>query len=247
MPRHVLLNNVEHKNLRVITRHGQEFGDAVGSVPTFPTEFAEILREYPIFFRKDSKTGEYACVALLGFARDENLFLEGDRWNASYVPGIVARGPFLIGFQERQDGGELRREPVIHLDMEDKRISEAEGERVFLENGGNSAFLDRMAAILAGLNDGMAASKAMFAMLTKYELIEPVQLEIKFTSGKYDIVGLHTVSAQKLRNLTAEQLFDLNRSGFLQGAYLVLASLNNVQRLIDRKLRREQAQAAMAS
>ena len=55
------------------------------------------------------------------------------------------------------------------------------------------------------------------------------------------------MSAQKLRNLTAEQLFDLNRSGFLQGAYLVLASLNNVQRLIDRKLRREQAQAAMAS
>jgi len=45
----------------------------------------------------------------------------------------------------------------------------------------------------------------------------------------------------------AEQLFELNRSGFLQGAYLVLASLNNVQKLIDRKQRREQAQAAIAS
>ena len=115
MARHVLLNNVEHKNLRVVTRHGKDLGEAVGSVPTFPTEFAEILREYPIFFRKDTNTGEYGCIALLGFARDENLFLEGDRWDASYVPGIVARGPFLIGFQERQDGGELRREPVIHV------------------------------------------------------------------------------------------------------------------------------------
>ena len=44
MARHVLLNNVEHKNLRVVTRHGKDFGEAVGSVPTFPTEFAEILR-----------------------------------------------------------------------------------------------------------------------------------------------------------------------------------------------------------
>ena len=44
MARHVLLNNVEHKNLRVVIRHGKEFGEAVGSVPTFPTEFAEILR-----------------------------------------------------------------------------------------------------------------------------------------------------------------------------------------------------------
>jgi hypothetical protein len=55
------------------------------------------------------------------------------------------------------------------------------------------------------------------------------------------------VSQQKLRNLTAEQLFELNRSGFLQGAYLVVASLNNVQKLIDRKQRREQGQAAIAS
>ena len=247
MPRHVLLNNVEHKNLRVVTRHGKEFGEAVGSVPTFPTEFAEILREYPIFFRKDTNTGEYGCIALLGFTRDENLFLEGDRWDASYVPGIVARGPFLIGFQERQDGGELRREPVIHIDVEDKRVGESEGEPVFLENGGNSRYLDSVANILAGLNEGIAASKAMFAAFTAYDLIEPVQLEIKFGSGKYDIVGLHTVSANKLRNLTAEQLFELNRSGFLQGAYLVLASLNNVQKLIDRKMRREPAQADIAS
>jgi hypothetical protein len=247
MARHVLLNNVEHKNLRVVTRHGTEFGEAIGSVPTFPTEFAEVLREYPIFFRKDSNTGEYGCIALLGFARDENLFLDGDRWDASYVPGIVARGPFLIGFQERQDGGELRREPVIHVDMEDKRVSETEGEQVFLENGGNSRYLDHIANVLAGLNEGIAATKAMFAAFTACDLIEPVQLEIKFGSGKYDIVGLHTVSAQKLRNLTAEQLFELNRSGFLQGAYLVLASLNNVQKLIERKQRRERAQAEIAS
>jgi hypothetical protein len=136
---------------------------------------------------------------------------------------------------------------VIHIDMEDKRVGESEGEQVFLENGGNSRYLDHIATILAGLNDGIAASKAMFAAFTAYDLIEPVQLEIKLGSGKYDIVGLHTVSAQKLRNLTAEQLFELNRSGFLQGAYLVQASLNNVQKLIDRKQRRDQAQADIAS
>ena len=247
MSRHVLLNNVEHKNLRVNTSYGKEFGTAVGSVPTFPTEFAEILREYPIFFRKDPNTGEYSCVALLGFAREENLFLEGDRWDASYVPAIIARGPFLIGFQERQDGGELRREPVIHVDMDDKRISETSGERVFLENGGNSRYLDRIARILSGLNDGIAASKAMFAVFTAMDLIEPVKIDIKFNSGQYEVVGLHTVSAQKMRNLTGEQLLELNRSGFLQGAYLVLSSLNNLQRLIDRKQRRDEAQAAMAS
>jgi len=247
MSRHVLLNNVEHKNLRIAMRHGADFGEAVGSVPTFPTEFAEVVREYPIFFRKDANSGEYTCVALLGFARDENLFLEGDRWNANYVPGIVARGPFLIGFQERQDGGELRREPVIHVDMEDKRVSETEGDRVFLENGGNSRYLERVANILGGLNDGIAAAKAMIEVFKRFDLIDPIKLDIKFPNGQYEVVGLHTIGAQKMRNLTADQLLELNRSGFLQGAYLVMASLNNVQLRIERKQRREQAQAAMAS
>ena len=59
MTNHVMLNNIQHKNLRVITRQGAEFGDNVGTVLTFPTEFADIQREYPIFFRKDPNTGEY--------------------------------------------------------------------------------------------------------------------------------------------------------------------------------------------
>ena len=34
MTRHVMLNNVAHKDLRVITRYGAEFGDNVGTVIT---------------------------------------------------------------------------------------------------------------------------------------------------------------------------------------------------------------------
>src|SRR5689334_25355677 len=105
MTNHVLLDNITHKDLRIRMQHGAEFGDNVGTVPTFPTEFADVQREYPIFFRRD-QNGDFYSVALLGFKNDENLFLKGDRWDATYVPGILARGPFLIGFQERQEGGE---------------------------------------------------------------------------------------------------------------------------------------------
>ena len=41
-----------------------------------PTEFADVQREYPIFFRKDPATGEFMSIALLGFSKDENLFLD---------------------------------------------------------------------------------------------------------------------------------------------------------------------------
>ena len=65
MPRYELLNNVTHKDLRIVTRFGREYGDEVGLVPAFPTEFAELQREYPIFLRKDSKSGDWQAVALL--------------------------------------------------------------------------------------------------------------------------------------------------------------------------------------
>ncbi|HEY5808817.1 MAG TPA: SapC family protein, partial [Povalibacter sp.] len=208
MTRHAMLNNVTHKDLRVITRHGAEFGDNIGSVPTFPTEYADVQREYPIFFRKDQDSGEFQSMVLLGFGKDENLFLTEDgRWDASYIPGVVARGPFLIGFQEQDVGGTVQKEPVIHIDMDHPRVSQSEGEPVFLPQGGNSRYLDNISVILRGLRDGMAISKAMFSAFTALDLIEPVKLEIKLgTEEQYNVVGMHTINAEKLRALEGETL-----------------------------------------
>lgn len=248
MARHVLLNNVAHKDLRVITRHGAELGHEVGSVLTFPTEYGDIQREYPIFFRKDEARGEYVSVALLGLAPDENLFLDETGWHASYIPAVVARGPFLIGFQQQEVGGDLRREPVIHVDLDDPRVSESEGEPVFLPQGGNSRYLERIASILRGIHEGMAVSHAMFAAFAEHGLIEPVKVEAQFNAEEqYEVLGLHTLSEEKLRALDGDALARLSRAGFLQGAFLVLASLGNVSRLIDMKHRRRQRDAGRAS
>jgi hypothetical protein len=248
MTRQVMLNQVEHKNLRVLNQHGPQFGENVGTVTLLPNEYAAAQREYPIFFRKDANTGEYQSIALLGFSKDENLFLDGDRWDAAYLPAVIARGPFLIGYQKRQEGGESRVEPVIYVDVEDSRISQSEGERLFLEQGGNSRYLDRVGAILNAINEGLTMSKAMIAAFTSLELIEPTKVEVTVNATlHYELLGLHTISERKLRNLGADALYELHRSGNLQSAYLMLASINNVERLIDRKRRRAQPQAAMAS
>ncbi|HAE94281.1 MAG TPA: peptide ABC transporter permease, partial [Hyphomonas atlantica] len=48
-----LLNNIDHADLKIVTRRGAEFGDSVNQVAVYPTEFSELQRDYPIFFRKD--------------------------------------------------------------------------------------------------------------------------------------------------------------------------------------------------
>ena len=71
----VLLNNVDHADLRVIAGHGATFGDAINQALILPTEFEAAQREYPILIRKDD-AGGYQAVVLLGLDRDENLFLD---------------------------------------------------------------------------------------------------------------------------------------------------------------------------
>ena len=244
MARHELLNNVAHRDLRVDTSFGRGFGDPVGMVPAYPTEFAELQREYPIFFRRDPESGEYHAVALLGFTTDENLFLQGDRWDATYLPGHIARGPFLIGFQEQQVDGELRREPVIHVDVEHPRVRSGAGQPVFLPQGGNSPYLEHISTVLRGIRDGMEAGKAMFAAFDALELIQPVALDVRFNDELgANLTGLHGIDRERLQKLDASSLHRLNLAGWLEGAYLVLASMYNMRRLIAEKQRRLRQQS----
>jgi hypothetical protein len=248
MARYALLNNVDHQDLRVITRYGAEFGDNVAMVLTFPSEYADIQREYPIFFRKDPDSGEFASVALLGLQEGENLFLDNGRWNAKYVPGMIARGPFLIGFQDQQVDGAMRKERVIHVDLDHARISRAEGQPLFLPRGGNTPYLDHVANVLNGIHEGLEFGRVMTAAFQQLDLLEPLKLEVKVNeTQKYAIEGLHTLNEDKLRALEGESLYRMHRSGFLQGAYLVQASLGNVRTLMALKQRRSSGAGPAAS
>jgi len=241
MPRHALLDNVTHKDLRVAMRFGAQYGDAIGMVAVFPTEFAELQREYPIFLRRDA-AGAWQAVALLGFSADENLFLQGDQWSASYLPGVIAKGPFLIGHQEQHVDGQLSRVPVIHVDMEHPRLGDVEGERIFLPHGGHTPYLEHVITILRGINDGVAAAHAMFPALDAAGLLQPMRLEFALDDAHaVNVDGLYAIDRERLAALAPDVLVGLHRSGCLEGAYLMLSSLHNLRRLMAEKQRRLRA------
>ena len=170
----VLLNNVDHNDLHVITRHGPEFGDAVSQVLVFPTEFESVQREYPIVFRRDAE-GALRPVALLGLSRDENLFLDGaGGWRSSYIPALLQRGPFSIGAPDTAEG-----EPMIRIDLEHPRVSRSEGTPIFLPQGGNSAYLEHIAGVLRTIYVGHHLLDPMIAAFEGAGLLQPVNLEAR--------------------------------------------------------------------
>ena len=226
----VLLNNVDHKELRVITKRGAQFGDAVMSSMTFAAEFRDLQAHYPIVFRKTNDGLSFEAIVLFGFQEGENLFLGSSGWDASYVPLLIERQPFLIG----NTGGEL----MMHVDLDSPRVSGAEGEPVFLPHGGNSEFLERMNSVLLSIHQGLQSTAAFIAALTEHQLLESFVLDIELNDGSQNrLAGFYTINEDKVRSLDGAVLEQLNRAGYLQAIFMVIASLSNFRALIERKNR----------
>jgi hypothetical protein len=69
----VVLNNVEHKDLKVDARQRASYGDNVNRTLAFPTEFGELHKEYPILFHKDPETSALHAHAILGFDLERSI------------------------------------------------------------------------------------------------------------------------------------------------------------------------------
>ena len=232
----VLLNNVDHQELRIDTRHGAAFGDAVNQVLIFPTEYEDVQREYPIFFHKD-EGGDFRSIALLGLDRDENLFLGEGGWEGRYVPAMQQRGPFSIALQGQE--GEAPPQPMIHVDLDHPRIGTDSGEKLFLPHGGNAPYLEHVAGVLRLIYAGLEVSKPMFAAFLELDLIRPVSVEVQLGDDEhYLLPDFHTIDEARLAGLDGAGLERLHRDGFLRAAFLAASSLGNVNRLIELKRRR---------
>ncbi len=234
MPNIALLNNVDHKNLRIVTERGPAWGDAVMSALTFPAEFRELQAHYPIVFAKTADGASFEPLALLGFEQGENLFLHEGRWDAPTIPLTIERQPFLIG--RPADGAEDNL--MIHVDLDSPRVSASAGEPLFLSYGGSSEHLERISRVLRTIHDGLETSRTFIEALMHLELLESFVLDIGLDDGSQNrLAGFYTIHEERLAALTPEQLARLHEAGYLQAIYMAVASLSQFRALIDRKNR----------
>jgi hypothetical protein len=226
----VLLNNVDHKDLRVVTSRGAQYGDAVMCALTFPAEFRDVQSHYPIVFRKTADGAGFEAVALFGFHEGENLFLGVNSWDAAYVPLAIERQPFLIGV-----GGE---ELMVHIDLHSPRVSNSAGEAIFLPHGGTTEYLERINSVLLAIHEGLQAARPFIAALLEHELLESFVLDIELDDGSQNrLAGFYAINEDRLGALGGDALESMHRAGYLQAIYMVVASLSNFRALIELKNR----------
>jgi len=236
-----ILTSDQHRSIAVDTRARPEYGDTVNRAVALSAEFNELHREFPLLLRKTDEAPGFVAHAILGFEKDENLFVEGDRWTTTYIPATLARGPFSLGYVRAEDGDDAPPGLRVMLDEQHPRLR-ADGQPVFLPLGGETPYLQGIKRVLQTVDAGLRADRVLYGELTAMDLLEEVKIQISvFPELRYDFSGYHSINQERLAALDAEQVFRLHRLGLLGLVYFLISSLGNFQKLVNLKIARLQS------
>jgi SapC protein len=224
LPDFELLDPERHRHLRL----RPSTGPAPHFVQIVVSEFASAAACCPILLTKEAATGAFYAGAMFGFKPGESFFETLTERN-DFVPLSLQRDGFFIAGEH------------IAVDRHHARFSETDGELLFDDALQPNRCLRQIQRALGRLQAGMDATNAFVRVLAELKLIEPIDVSLNFGGELLTLQGLYTVSLDGLRELEDAAALRLLRSGHLQLAYMMNASLKQIPviaRLRDRAIRR---------
>lgn len=222
----VLLDPAAHAGLRV--RDIPDFTITEGQQILAITvhEFSQVAIDCPIVFIKNAENGQFQPVLLLGLAQGENLMLQGDTWLGNYYPGALRLSPFKLMML----GADSDR-VTVGIDTDSKLVNESEGEALFDESGELSEYMQKKRDQLENYFQQGRITQAFCSLLAEKDLLVAQSLTMDIDGVKVRVDGIYLVDEKKMRELSDEEVLDLNHRGFLQALYAHLISLRQASRL----------------
>ncbi len=226
----VALNSNVHRNLKFdASKVNFNFVRDTTAVLLGSVEFAEAAREYPIVFIR-AEDGKMRPVVLLGVRTGENLFVdEQGKWDAHYIPAFVRRYPFVMS--EGEGAGQL----LVCIDEECPALNGEKGEVLIDEAGNLQPRMNEVMQFLQNFQNEFARTEILAKQLDELGLFVQQGARFDTPNGQtFQLNDFYLIDETKFGQLPDDKLPALFRSGALGMAYLHLASLGNMRRLLDR-------------
>jgi hypothetical protein len=226
----VALNSDVHRNLKFDAgKVNFSFARDTTAVLMAGVEFAEAARVYPIVFIR-GQDKQMRPVALLGVRNGENLFVdEQGKWDANYIPAFVRRYPFVMA--EGGAEGQL----VVCIDESCPALNAEQGELLINEDGKLEPRMNEVVQFLQNFQREFERTELITKQLDELDLF--IQQGARFdTKGgeTFQLNDFYLIDEKKFSQIADDKLPPLFRSGALGLAYLHLASLGNMRKLLDR-------------
>lgn len=224
------------KDHRVLVPQARKIPPAfrtVNAVPVSMVEFPLVARDYPVVFVTGDNGATYAAFAVLGLEAARNLFLMADNtWDRRvYLPAYVRRYPFCMATITVD--GQVREERLVCVE---KKALKDKGDRLFDDAGTPLPDWDRQQKLLTEYEADLMRTNEMCRTLAELGLLDPFTMQANPAGGEpLALGGMARVNEQRLAGLESEKIRSLMERGILGRIYAHLISLDNFQRLLDRR------------
>ena len=251
----VLLDSVLHRHNKVGKLSDFSVAQHLHSSYLATAEFDQAALEYVIVFVADGVNGvagvgaatgktRVSPIVMLGVIAGENLFVEGARWDAHYLPAYVRRYPFWT----IDLAGAPPESPGVMIDTGWSGWSDTVGDAVFDADGKPTPTLERALDFMRQFELEVQRTSQFCELLVDHDLLREMSADAKLPDGSAIAMnGFLAVDHVKLMALPDAAVLELHRNGILGLLHTHLMSLGNLHRLVDRKAKRMPVVAAVAA
>ena len=240
-----LLDPAHHRKLKVGTLADFSIAKAMHGAFVTATEIPQAAIEYPVVFihsgeRDAAGQPTISPIVLLGLSQGENLYVDGARWDARYVPAFIRRYPFLTATLQQQAGA-----AGVMIDRGWSGVSETVGEPLFDADDKPAAALQRAIDFLQMFETEAQRTRSFCARLLELDVLKEMKADSTLPGGAtLSIGGFLVVDEERLQKLPDAAVLEIHRNGMLMLLHMHLGSLANMRAMVERKARRTAAGAA---
>lgn len=237
------LNREQHAKLALVHKDKPYgFAAAGTAVPLTVSEFAPAALTFPVIFAGDEKVP----LAVMGLNQQENLFIaaDGSIEPNVYIPAYIRRYPFVLANDDTQD------RLIVCIDRGSDLLSEQGQTPLFDAKGEPTDYTQNCIKFCDDFEVERRRTDAFVQLLKDLDLFELKKAtfqpsdETGAPAGELMTVAEYFgVSEEKLNNLSADKLKELQQNGALAQIYAHLVSLLGWERLITKTMIK-QAEAA---
>lgn len=222
------LNSTQHKDVKLVMNRDFSHIATHHVAPVIAQEIANLSSDLPVAFIKNSQSGQFLCVAVLGFKEEENLLVKDGQWTGPVVPAGYSHHPLsLIPLPEDKT------QYTLTIDMASPAISD-EGDALFDDEGKPTEYLETRRKSLETYYAYALATEEFTKTLVEMDLLEEKPFAFQVGEEKRNINGLFVINEEKFNGLSDEQFIDLRKKGFLAPIYAHMLSLAQISRLVRR-------------
>ena len=192
-------------------------------------EFSRASSIYPIVFLEDKEQDQFKPVVLVGLEEGENLFIQDNKWNASYIPAIIRRYPFALA----QTGEEGRY--TVCIDDKSEFVNEEDGQSLFNKDGEAGEVVDRVKKYLSELQQMEVFTTEFCDYMKQNNMFTPLNMKVRVGNEIKNINGAYVINEDRLNALSDEKFLEMRSKIYISATYAHLSSLSQIERLITFK------------